>query len=107
QTKRTPEDVRSIIRVVEYSSRPRRAPGEGRGRAYGVGPLPQGRPRAQPARGLPCGRRRGPFIPPVLGLPPLLSEGRRMKTLLLPPPVDVRRRFEPVLRSRGHEVAVC
>jgi CheY-like chemotaxis protein len=30
-----------------------------------------------------------------------------MKTLLLTPTVDVRRRFEPVLRSRGHDVAVC
>jgi sigma-B regulation protein RsbU (phosphoserine phosphatase) len=30
-----------------------------------------------------------------------------MKTLLLTPTAEVRRRFEPVLRSRGHDLAVC
>jgi sigma-B regulation protein RsbU (phosphoserine phosphatase) len=30
-----------------------------------------------------------------------------MKTLLLTPTLEVRRRFESVLRSRGHDVAVC
>src|SRR5262245_38759574 len=30
-----------------------------------------------------------------------------MKTLLLTPTPDVRRQFEPVLRSRGHDVTVC